>query len=421
MRASKRRVGLRKVGGRSIRLLLAGLGGWIAVGSGCGRPERDADLVSHEVTLEDFEVWTAFQGGLDAVQSESVASSISQPTALLMLAPEGAMVRPGDVVAVFDTSSLEAELAVLERDAVLAETEKRTLTQAEIPLRRARLSAELREARDALAREGSVGERMEELAADGLISPGELAGYASRVEALRESVSGLETQIRIQEEVMFPAQTEQAQARLDSARRQLQLVSDQIAAARVTAARGGRVVYLPLHIGGDFRTVREGDTVFRNQEFMRISDMEQLVVRCDVPESRLSRVPAGAEVRAVPDAFPELRLEGQVLSISSVAVQPAGRPAHMKTFTVTMLLFDADPRLRTGMTVRARVLSERHSQRPVVPRAFVRFEGGMPYVFVRRVDAEDRVAVTLGSGNETHFMIVEGVEAGTVLVRPPAL
>ncbi|MCH8528998.1 MAG: efflux RND transporter periplasmic adaptor subunit [Kiritimatiellae bacterium] len=220
---------------------------------------------------------------------------------------------------------------------------------------------------------------------------------------------------------MVPAQTEQARARLNSARRQLQLVSDQIAAARVTATRGGRVVYLPLHIGGEFRTVREGDTVFRNQEFMRISDMEQLVVRCDVPESRLSRVPAGAEVLAVPDAFPELRLEGQVLSISSVAVQPAGRPAHMKTFTVTMLLFDADPRLRTGMTVRARVLSERHPQSPVVPRPFVRFEAGTPYVFVRRGDGEDRVAVTLGSGNETHFMIVEGVEAGTVLVRPPAL
>ncbi len=401
--------------------LWAGLCLALLFAAGCGQPAGEADLETHRVGLEDFEVWTAFTGVLDAVQSESVASSISQPAALLMLAPEGAMVQAGDVVAVFDTSSLEAELAVLERDAVLAETEFRTLAQAEIPLRRARLKGELREARDGLAREDGVGDRMAELAGDGLISPGELAAYQARVETLRETVGGLETQIRLQEDVVFPAQMEQAEARRESARRQLRIVSDQIAAARVTATRAGRVVYLPLHIGGEFRTVREGDTVFRNQEFMRISDMGQLVVRCEVPESRLARVPAGAAVRAVPDAFPGLELEGQVLSISSVAVQPAGRPAHMKTFTVTLLLFEADPRLRTGMTFRAGVLSERHPDVPVVPRSFVTFEEGTPYVHVRSEPGVRRVPVTLGSGNTTHFRILEGVEAGTVLVRLRAL
>lgn len=399
-------------------LRLFGAVGLLLFLGACGRPARDAEGGTYPVARQDFEVWTAFPGVLDAVERESVASSISQSTAILMLAPEGAEVRPGDQVAVLDTSSLEAELAVLERDAVVAETEKRTLLKAEIPLRRARLHSELREARTALTREASVAERMEALAEEGLISPGELTAYLSRIEGLQETVSGLETQIQLQEEVLFPAQTEQARARLDTARRQLRIVSDQIAAARVTASRGGRVVYLPLHIGGEFRTVREGDTVFRNQEFMRIADMQQLVVRSEVPESRLSLVPAGAEVLAVPDAFPELQIEGQVLSISSVAVQSAGRPAHMKTFTVSALLFDTDPRLRTGMSFRVRVLTERHPQTLVVPRHFVHLEEGRAYVDVQTDSGVTRVRVVIGSGNETHFRILEGLQPGTLLVRP---
>lgn len=398
------------------------LGVLLLCGSGCGEwgGERAVDAGGETVraVVADFEQWTAFQGRLDAVESEPVVSSISQPTALLMLAPEGAAVEAGDVVAVLDTSSLEASLAALERDLVLAEAEARTLLEAEIPLRRAKVQAELREARTAWSQEEGVGERMGALAEEGLISEGELAAYAARVEGLRARVADVERQARLQEEVVIPGQRAAAEARVTGARRQLELVREQVAGARVTASQAGRVVYLPLHVNGEFRTVREGDTVYRNQEFMRISDLGQVVVRCEVPESRLSRVPAGAEVRVVPDAFPELELRGQVLSVSSVAVQAAGRPAHVRTFTVTVLLEGSDPRLRLGMTVRAHVLSERVPGSVVVPRAWVRHVDGVPTVW--RADG-GTAAVRLGGGNETHFRIVEGVEAGAVLRRPPAL
>jgi HlyD family secretion protein len=383
---------------------------------GCRRAGREVDRETFRVVLEDFEVWTPFQGVLDSVQSESVASSISQPAALLMLAPEGALVQEGDVVAVFDTSSLEAGLATLERDLVLAETEALALLEAEIPLRRSRVNSELREARNALTQEQSIGQRMTELAEQGLISPGELSAYESRVQTLEDTVAGLQNQIRLNEEILFPSQIRQSEAREENARRQLAIVREQVAGGRVTAGQSGRVVYPPLHIGGEFRTAREGDTVFRNQEFMRISNMEQLVVRCEVPESRLSRVPPGAPVRAVPDAFPDLVLEGQVLSISSVAIQPAGRPSHMRTFTVNLLLNETDPRLRTGMNFRAFILSEQHAQVPVVPRAFVRFTDGEARVWLQ---GEGPRTVSIGGGNETHFRIGEGLEPGTVLVRPP--
>ena len=45
------------------------------------------------------------------------------------------------------------------------------------------------------------------------------------------------------------------------------------------------VVYRPLHLGVDYRTVRVGDSIYFNQPFMAIPDMRDVVVECSVPES----------------------------------------------------------------------------------------------------------------------------------------
>ena len=206
-----------------------------------------------------FERWTAFPGELDVLESASIQSSLSQPATLLHLAPEGGTVEPGDLVAIFDVGALSASLATLERDLTLAESELRTLEAAELPLRRDRLQAELAEARSGWEQEERIRGRMAELAEESLISPGELATWADRVERLRESVSRLEAQQRIQEEILFPALLEQARARATSARRQWELVREQVDGATISAPIGGRVVLPPLHLQGEFRAARAGD------------------------------------------------------------------------------------------------------------------------------------------------------------------
>lgn len=393
-------------------LLLAGAAAWRLLRSGDTAP----DTVTVEAGL--FELWTPFSGSLDSVRRESVASPISQPAALLLLAPEGAAVSKGDVVAVLDVSPLESSLATLERDLTLAEAELRSLLEAELPLQLAALEEELREAREALQREERVRPRWEELAEQGLISPGELAERSERAQRLRETAESRERRLTLTREVLHPARIQQAEARRDSALRQARLLRGQVAAAEIRAGLDGIVLHLPLHIGGEYRTVREGDMLFRNQEFLRVADMSHLVVTCLVPEARISLAPAGARALVYPDAFPDLALEATVMSAGATAETVPGRSPHEKFFRVTLLLEDSDPRLRTGMNTRVLIRSRLEPDSVLLPRPLVSWQGGTPRVQVAGARGAVWRDLDLDGGNGEVFRVRDGLRAGERVIVP---
>jgi len=372
----------------------------------------------HTLERGVFEQWTPFLGSLESVRREAHASAISQPAALLMLAPEGALVGADDVVAVLDVAHLQASLAALERDLTLAETELRSLREAELPLQLAVLQEELREAEESLQREERVRPRWEELAEEGLLSPGELQEQAGRIQRLRETAAARRNRLELTRNVLHPARVEQAEARRESARVQVDLLRGQVASAEIRAGLDGMVVHLPLHIGGEYRTAREGDTLFRNQEFLRVADMSHLVVSCLVPEARLALAPAGAEARVTPDAFPDLALRAQVLSVGATAVSVPGRPAREKFFVVSLLLEETDPRLRTGMSARVHIRARLEPDSLLLPRHLVRWEGLNAFVRVRDPEGIRLQPVELDGGNEQVFRVLGGLNGGELILPP---
>lgn len=395
---------------------MTGVGLWVQFR---GKPRaEESGWDAHEVVSGTFERRSLFTGTLESVRRESVFSRISQPTAILYLAPEGTLVEPGDMVAVFDASTLRASLVGLERDVSLAEAEKRTLVEAEIPLQLAGLEAESRALRATLEEERRIMLRMEELEGDGLVSGRELETHRARVARLKEDLAALERKTALTREVVHPGRIQQAEAKLESARSQRDLTLQQVRDAEIRAGIAGMVVYLPLHFGGEHRTAREGDTVHRNQEFMHIADMERLVARCLVPENRLSDTRPGSPARVVPEAFPELDLEAQVLSVGSVATTVAGRPSWQKFFTVNLLLFESDPRLRNGMTTRVHIQSRLEPDSLLVPRSHVSWEQDRPHALRLRDGRAERMPLELDGGNDTHFRVVSGLQEGDQILRP---
>lgn len=397
-------------------ILLAGAGLWLRTRHAPHARTPAAEALT--VKRGTFERWSVFSGSLESVEREPVFSRISQPAAILHLAPEGALVEEGDVVAVFDASSLRASLLGQERDLALAEAEKRTLVEAEIPLQLSGLETEARELRAALEEERRIALRMEELETEGLVSKREVADHRARAARREEDLASHERQTALTREVIHPARVQQAEAKLESARRQRDLTLQQVREAEIRAGIAGMVVYLPLHIGGERRTAREGDTLYRNQEFMHIADMDRLVVRCLVPESRLADTRPGSPARVVPEAFPDLEMEAQVLSVGSVATTVAGRPAWQKFFTVTLLLFDSDPRLRNGMTARVHIQSHQEPASLLLPRSHVAWDDNQPFALRMRDGGPERVDLELGGGNDTHFHVVSGLREGDRVLRP---
>lgn len=398
-------------------LLAAGAVVWMLRGG----PATDsgANVETHVVEASEFNHWIPFQGTLESMRSENVVSGISQSTAILYLAPEGAHVSEGDLVARFDNSSLQSTLANLERDHTLAVTEHESLTRAEIPLQSAKFQSDLREIAANLAREQRVTERMAELAEQDLVSEAELATHRERVRQLETSLSALEQQRDLTLEILHPARIRQAEAKRESALRQLDLVREQIEGSEIRAGISGMVVYLPLHINGEYRTLREGDSVYRNQPFMQIADMETPVVRCLIPESRISALRPGNPALILPEAFPDIQLQAEIISLGSVARSVPGRPAWQKFFEVTLLLSESDPRLRTGMTVQAHVRARHHPQTVVLPRQLVFWDGDHPHALVRQNGQITRTLLELDGGNDTHFRVASGLQPGDEVLAPP--
>lgn len=374
--------------------------------------------VTYEVDRGSLVSWVTYEGTVKARSVTTIMSQLSGSAVLTSLAPEGTRVSEGDVLVTLDTAALEKELLGLRRDADLAEAERDNLADALQPLQLRELELKLSEADGAYTDEKTFLGDSRELAGEGLVSPFEVRQQEGKTEQARLRYETYALELGLTTNVVHPSERRRAEARAEAARETLALVRKQLASCLVRAPSDGAVVYLPLHVAGEFRTVRVGDAVFKNQPFLALHDMRELVVHIEVPESELSSLDVGREAVVTPLAYPDLPLTGEVLSIGSVARTLPGEPSWKKFFHVTLKLHEADARLRSGMSVHSRILSHHRGDAVRVPRVAVWWENDTPYCsVVERGRARVR-RLELGISDAEHFEVVEGLTAGERVRMP---
>ncbi len=384
--------------------------------SGCGRAREDR-VPTAAVARGPLRVWTAYSGKIEAPRVHTILSALGGQATLVEVAPDGARVRAGEIVARFDATRIEREIVRLEGLRAAARSEFEMLVNADWPLKIGDLERQWTEARAREAEEEQFLTDARELRDEGLVGAQEVRQQEIKLDAARARARQLEQQLRLTREYLQPLGIAQAKAKLDAAERELELARQERRACDIAAPADGIVGHLPTHIGGEFRTVRVGDTLYLNQPFLIIPDLSRLVVQLAIPENELGRVPHGAAARVVPVAFPETALAATVASVGATAQNVPGKPAWQRFFLITLELRESDPRLRPGMSVTALVLSHENESALLVPRAAVRWRDGMPFVRTRAANGavEDR-AVTLGWGDERHFEALDGVREGERLI-----
>lgn len=387
----------------------------ILLGSGTFRT-TDAELGAVEVRRGPLEVWSVYEGSIESRSQENVMSTLGGPVTIVELAPEGSRAQKGDLLVRFDSSQFERDVLRLERDYALARAELSGLENAKLPLELRDLETRLADALTLKDSEEQYLADCKQLTSEGLMSEQEVKQQELKAAAAEAQVEGLRLQLELTQKYLHPSALERARATLASAEQELSLARKQLENCIVQAPVDGMVVYKPVHVGAEFRTARVGDTIYRNQPFMALPDMSKPLVQCDVPESELSRVKTGSPVAVVPVAYPDLRLEGTVESVGSMAQTLAGRPEWQRYFHVVIGLDTSDAKLRAGMSVRAYVLSSSEPDVLQVPRASVGWDGDTPYCEVLRGGRKVRRALKLGAANEQYFQVVSGLEAGERVV-----
>ncbi len=368
------------------------------------------------ITNAPLEVWSAFEGVLEARHVKMIMSQVSGGTTVVELAPEGKAVRRGEIIARLDGSKIEQELVKLEHDLALAELSLDALENAQQPLEKQDLQSRLAEARYLHDTEKQYLEDSRALVAQELVSAQELAQQAYKVDELLSKKNQIEKQLDLTTRHLHPSQLARARADVETFRRQRDLAREQLARCTVTAPVDGLVVYRPVYLGGEYRTVRVGDNLMKNQSFMCIPDLADLVVFCFVPESDLARVAVGAPASIAPLAYPNVQLHGAVESIGAMAQSRPESPAWQKFFPVTLRLDQTDMDLRIGISVLARVLSYRRDSALLIPRAAVTWRGDQ--AFCRLANGKAERALTLGAGNEQFLEVIQGLVPGDRVELP---
>lgn len=399
------------------------LGGALALGSSLllssaflRRP--DADLNLYEVKHGPLRVWSVYDGTIQSRSVRGVSSQLGGGATVTDLVPEGAHVTAGTPLARLDASSLERDLVRMERDHTLARAEYDGLTKARLPLERREMEMRLLQARADLQEADDALSDLNELIADNLIPAQDAVQQEKKNVMLRTAVENLEQQLALTLDFLHPTAIERAEAQRASAEREWILAKQQMESSLITAPSDGVVVYQPVAVGSEFRPIRVGDTVYKNQVFISLPDMSNLIVQVDVPEYELTLAQTGRIVWVQPLAYPGMNLAGVVESVGSMAQTRPDRPGRQKFFTVVIRLTDVSEELKSGMSARVRILSHDEPEALLVPRAAISWENNEAFCLVMRDSQPHRVPIVTGAAGVTEVAVVTGLEPGQRIVVP---
>jgi multidrug resistance efflux pump len=376
------------------------------------------DVRSAEITVGPLAAWNVYPARIESRTVRSISSPVDGPAVITSLAPEGIPIKTGTLLATFDGSEIERIVWRLERDVALAQSEWNSLVKATHPLKTRSLRIDLMEAQTTLEEEEQYLKDSRELAEDGLVSPVEIRQQEQRIARARMRWESVETELDLTTNILHRAEVARAEARLDAAGQELEAARNQLKGCTVRSPAAGQVVYMPLHIAGEYRSVRVGDTIHKNQPFMSIPGMDEPVARCFIPESELAGVRVDSDATLVPLAYPQLRLPGVVESVGSIARTRVGEPHWKKFFEVTIRMEESDSPVRFGMTAECRILRHRNERALRIPRAAVWWDGDSPYCGVVEGRRARITPILLGAADPEFIEVLEGLRESDRVKMP---
>jgi RND family efflux transporter MFP subunit len=322
--------------------------------------------------------------GYVTARREATVSAQITGALTAVLIEEGEHVKAGQVLAQLDDSAQRASLAQAQAQLAAA---RALLAQVQAQLEQAR--------RD--------NQRNQDLIDRKLVSQQALETSQTQVATLSAQVDSQRKQVELADATLRGAQVQ-----LDYTTVRAPFTGVIIA----KAAQAGEIIS-PISAGGGFTRTGVGTIV----------DMDSLEIEVDVNEAYINRVQPGQSAQAVLDAYPDWTIPAHVIAIIPTADRSKA------TVKVRIAIEQKDPRILPDMGVRVSFLEQsaagNSSRVPtaapsgvLVPASAIVERDGHSVVFAIDGTHARARAVTAGQ-NVGDLRLVEGIDAGTHLVRSP--
>lgn len=325
----------------------------------------------------------AINGTVQAIDLLSISPQVNGLQIRQVLVREGDAVIAGQVLAVLDDATLQADIRQAQAQLVVAQAE---VTQERAAL--AQAQANLAEAQQNLERTRSLAER-------GAISQQELTSQQTRALTTQEAVG------------LSRAEVESAQAGVRSQQAALDRLQTQLTQTTVRAPVAGTIAE---------RRATVGDLSAPGTPIVTLIQDNQLKLAAEVPQTQLGRVALGAPVAISSSADSRLRLQGQVQSIDPV-INAATRVA------IVNITLPASDLLKPGMFLRGDITTASRQGLTIPAAALKPQPDGTTQVFVlgegdvaetRRVEVGNRIAAT--GDQAARAEILQGLQPGEQVV-----
>lgn len=394
-----------------------------------------------EVSRGELTARLTSSGTLKPIQSITYRSPVpGRDIEIRDLAPEGSRVEAGDVLVRLDTTDLEIELARVRQehrqaqmDLQVAEgewdeagAEVKAVTEGEGALTVEEARSTLQRAQKKAERLRQEYEKLRPLLDKGFITREELARTEDALEEAEEELMLARRRTEVIVQLSHPreqkraalglaqkgAQLGNARTRVHETELRLTILTNLVNGCTIRARGPGLVVYEENLNANPRRKLRIGDRVFATQGIVTIPEVNRMLVEASVSEAEVHRVKAGqvAEIRV--EAFPDLRLTGEVTRVGTLAATSPTRPFDDKRFDLIITLDPTTAELRPEMSIRADVVVGTRTNVLMVPVTAIFNNQGTRVAHVVTATGIDTRLVDLGESNDRMVEIVAGLTEG---------
>jgi multidrug efflux pump subunit AcrA (membrane-fusion protein) len=357
------------------------------------------------------------RGEIRAERSVVLSAPSGADLQIIEIVANGASVKKGDAVAVFDSTPQQRTLEQKQSELAQAISElERARSEQQRRVRAA--SAELEQARSIAARQ-----RLDLDAAD-LLSKVDAEKRAIAVANAERFVKEMEEKVAGEADAAV-ADVAIAEQKVAKTRYDLEDTQRIMSALTLRAPGDGMVSLLPnFRAGGPMsRTApefRRGDRAWSGAGIAELPDLSSVRMALRVDEADRARLAVNASARVRVDAVPDRELEGHIKEISLVATPDFTSFPPVRNFDVIVSLAESDPRLRSGMSATARLELDRIERALLVPSNAVFERDGVSVVYVLSGRSLVARPVTVARRGRDRVALAGGVEPGTrIALQPP--
>jgi HlyD family secretion protein len=370
------------------------------------------DVPTLKIEAGDFVRSVPAQGDLKAVHSTpiSVPGDVPGPFRIGWLAPDGSLVKKGEVVIRFDASALEKRLIdaqddlhsarlKMEKEQLSGLSEVRKLEQDAAIAR-----VELEQASQFQKKDSEIYSRSEIIESDiDQRLAHEKEKHAESSEQSHQRLTGTEV-------ALLQIKVRQADAKIQQAQAGLKALA-------VTAPHDG-VLILKRNWRGD--TTRVGDSVWNGQPLAEIPDLSAMQAEVYVLEADAGGLKAGKSATVAVESAPGVTYPARIQRVDALA-KPRIPGSPVQYFAVTLALAKTDPKvMKPGQRVVANLLLDQRKDALLVPRQAVFDREGRSIVYRQGRRGFEPVEVKLGASTMGRIVVESGISAGDVLaLRDP--